>query len=843
MTVNAYVSTNGNDTDVYYTIATREVSVTNVTQASNGQVTTSTAHGLSPGDHIIFNNLGGMTQLNSTQPEYETRATKTVVVSVVDSTNFTISDNTTGYTAYTSGGVMRQPGATRYTEGSFTVAGAEDIFSVGQIFYCVGIGGMSQHNSTFYRVKAVRENSISIKDVDNGTDVNTSVYSAYNGTGGSLYIYDGFLITNITNANPAVVTANGHNFSNGDYIFINGQDVGDMEEVNGKSYKVQNVSGNTFELANSSGGIDSSVFGTFVDNENTFVREVYATIDAATNGSYSNVKIPYDFIRVEKTSGPTQYTAANCTWTKGSRTVSTSASLVGSIAVGNYISRSSTALDGDDETIYRVTAISSTTITLESNYVGTTGTDTSSIYKYPYATNMNRTTGTVIFYTRGQNIDGGWDVEDCTQDGTTLLGRGTRTSTSWYGIYFNTEGGSLNKINVVESYICAYVLNPNADITNCTFAGGGVYTIQCTSTHLTLDNVFINSNSNASYSSIRLSFGTGVSFNDVKVNSLGTSTAASAFQLSSGDYDFSGVTIDSCYGAGIEFEATSITVRNATIKNCYYGINSNTSKYNLVVDNCDFEGNFRAMYIGTLVNDIIIKNCSFTSNTGHAIYFTSTSNIEVNSCTFESNGEDVYLDQYSGSCKVINCSHTTPSTWAYESNYRAGNVTLINCSIDAPSLSKAYALTAIDQYVVPQYVLQNSFGKTGKIYGRGTIMKDSTITTPSGYDTVAVTFTTTVSALDIDWIVDSRYVSAGQAQDFNFYVRANGSWTGSIIPKLKLNGVTVTTLSAITSISNGSWDTHNITASAGSISEDGLLTLEFEFESNNTQLNFYTDDT
>lgn len=57
-------------------------------------------------------------------------------------------------------------------------------------------------------------------------------------------------ITGITKANPGVVTANGHGFSNGDRIKI--IDVEGMTEVNGHTFLVANVTTNTFELQNTS---------------------------------------------------------------------------------------------------------------------------------------------------------------------------------------------------------------------------------------------------------------------------------------------------------------------------------------------------------------------------------------------------------------------------------------------------------------------------------------------------------------------------------------------------------------------------------------------------------------
>jgi hypothetical protein len=58
-------------------------------------------------------------------------------------------------------------------------------------------------------------------------------------------------ITGITQANPGVVTSTAHGYSNGDTIVISG--VVGMTQVNGKRFKVANVTANTFQLQNIDG--------------------------------------------------------------------------------------------------------------------------------------------------------------------------------------------------------------------------------------------------------------------------------------------------------------------------------------------------------------------------------------------------------------------------------------------------------------------------------------------------------------------------------------------------------------------------------------------------------------
>lgn len=87
-------------------------------------------------------------------------------------------------------------------------------------------------------------------------------------------------ITGITKANPGVVTATAHPFSDGDIIRITG--VQGMTEVNGKVYKVANSAANTFELnTRTDANVNTSAFTTYeIGGE---VRERVTSITGLTH--------------------------------------------------------------------------------------------------------------------------------------------------------------------------------------------------------------------------------------------------------------------------------------------------------------------------------------------------------------------------------------------------------------------------------------------------------------------------------------------------------------------------------------------------------------------------------
>jgi len=164
-------------------------------------------------------------------------------------------------------------------------------------------------------------------------------------------------ISAITKANPAVVTATGHGYSNGDEVVISG--VVGMTEVNGKRFLVANKATNTFELTDKDGtNINSSTFTTYtsggVANKVFEITTPYTTaqlFDLKFAQSADVMYITHPEHEVEKlsrtahtawtltdvdfTNGP--YMDANITTTTlnpGSHTVGTGVAVVASAVTG-----------------------------------------------------------------------------------------------------------------------------------------------------------------------------------------------------------------------------------------------------------------------------------------------------------------------------------------------------------------------------------------------------------------------------------------------------------------------------------------------------------------------------
>lgn len=77
------------------------IGITAIAQDAVGTVTTLVAHNLSSGQVIFVQNVQGMTEVNSSSTPY--------VITFINATQFQLNVNTTGFTAYVSGGTVFQP--------------------------------------------------------------------------------------------------------------------------------------------------------------------------------------------------------------------------------------------------------------------------------------------------------------------------------------------------------------------------------------------------------------------------------------------------------------------------------------------------------------------------------------------------------------------------------------------------------------------------------------------------------------------------------------------------------------------------------------------------------------
>jgi hypothetical protein len=133
-------------------------------------------------------------------------------------------------------------------------------FSNGQTITLSGVSGMTEVNGIPYTVANRTSGTFELSGID------STGFSAYTQAA----------ITNITQANPAVVTtAAPHGYSNGNEITI--FDVVGMTEVNGVTYTIANVTANTFELS----GINSTGFSAYTSDGIAALKTGTATVNTS----------------------------------------------------------------------------------------------------------------------------------------------------------------------------------------------------------------------------------------------------------------------------------------------------------------------------------------------------------------------------------------------------------------------------------------------------------------------------------------------------------------------------------------------------------------------------------
>ena len=230
----------------------------------------------------------------------------------------------------------------------------------------------------------------------------------------------GKTISGATQANPCVVTATAHGYSNGEEVYIAG--VVGMTQLNGKRYTVANITTNTFELTDqvSGTGINSSAFTAYGSAGAAYRVYTLATPYAA--GDLATLKFTQTadtLTLVHPSHAPRNLTrTGHDAWTLATITFAPSISAPASVAVAPQGASGSTTYD------YRVTATAEETFeeSLATSAQTTSGNATLS------TTNFNRitwTSATVEHWNvyRKQNGIYGYigSTEDNTFDDTGIL--------------------------------------------------------------------------------------------------------------------------------------------------------------------------------------------------------------------------------------------------------------------------------------------------------------------------------------------------------------------------------------------------------------------------------------
>ena len=237
------------------------LTITGVTRGATTTIT-SNSHGLSNGQRVFLSAIGGTVELNNRWFIVANKTANTFEIQNASS----VAINSSGYTAYTSGGTASRiiELTTTYTSSQvqeLQFAQSADTLYIVHKDHPLRKLQRSSHTSWTLSTPSITTGPFRTVNGDRTLKIVPSFASA--------------TITNITQANPAVVTTSAtHAFTNGQYVTITG--VVGMTEVNTLSFIVANATATTFELqstdstgftAYASGGtatLSPSAFGTHI---------------------------------------------------------------------------------------------------------------------------------------------------------------------------------------------------------------------------------------------------------------------------------------------------------------------------------------------------------------------------------------------------------------------------------------------------------------------------------------------------------------------------------------------------------------------------------------------------
>lgn len=229
--------------------------ITGITQADPPVVTTSASHGYSDGDEVYITSVVGMTQVNTRSFLVSNKTATTFELQTKDGTDLDASS----FTAYTSGGSCEK---VYQVTTPYLKAELPELHFV----QSADVVTLTHPNHEPRELTRTGDTSWSLDVITFAPTIDypTSLSVAAGGAGSNTYDYKvtarhketgeeslaavggSSSITDITSANPPVVTIGAHPFESGDILLI--ESVGGMTELNDRRFSITYIGPNTFSL-------------------------------------------------------------------------------------------------------------------------------------------------------------------------------------------------------------------------------------------------------------------------------------------------------------------------------------------------------------------------------------------------------------------------------------------------------------------------------------------------------------------------------------------------------------------------------------------------------------------
>ena len=247
--------------------------ITNISQGDPAIVTI-VGHGLSDGDEVFIADVVGMTEVNG----------KRFTISDITTDTFSLKKQTTGtnisslgFTAYSSAGTTGRVFtlATPYLQAELAdlnVVQSADVMTIVHVNHPVKDLTRSDHHvwtltDATFTPQIAAPTGLSVTATTTGSNTDSYTVTAIDAASGEESLAalntNTATITDATSANPVVITATAHGFTDGQDVEINS--LTGLTELNGRRFRVANKSTNTFELNNDGGFLeDGSTYGTYI---------------------------------------------------------------------------------------------------------------------------------------------------------------------------------------------------------------------------------------------------------------------------------------------------------------------------------------------------------------------------------------------------------------------------------------------------------------------------------------------------------------------------------------------------------------------------------------------------
>lgn len=706
----------------------------------------------------------------------------------------------------------------------------------GQVIGIASVGGMTQLNGLRFKIKNTTANTFELTDLS-GVDINSTAFATYT-SGGTITIWRKIAIQGITQANPAVVSAKGHGFNNGEVVVL--EDVGGMTQVNDKFFTVANKTTDTFELSS----INSSGFSAYTSGGTAqFPFKTQNVLSTYYSGTLQGFFYLGDTVVTKSTfrhDSSIQVGSGSIAFQRNSNEITTSVSLVGTVSSGDFIGLTTATLNGcldsGDPTVtrpdiyYKVLTVAAAKITIETKYGGV-DTTVSAINRLRIGTEVIATgsvsANAVSTTLTGITYEGGYDFIHNTAVGRTTGETAFKPATDTGDIYCWSLADTSSVVRYFGFMDAArgIVIAGTGNTVEYCFArsrqyyGFALQSASCAVNYCTgsqsdtYSNFYCNVAATTSYC-----YAVNNSQVTVSLQGVGARAYKCRAECGYGLNSTSTCIIESCLVNDCRTAATSSILL------------SGAGSY--VVDTT-IDGSINGIYIGTSVSSAKIKGCTITNNTTAGISSVQSFMLHIEDCSFSGNVVDIALDTYSSHINVWNCDTNTPTTWFVSRALGTDTVDIRDCTIDAPSVAKAYQIVSGASYNVPQYTLENSFGLSdGLYYANSSYVKDYTVYRTSGYSMKLVN-NTTLTGVVAPIKMLSYGVNSGVGRTISYYLKRDAStWTGTITPRLRLGGTIIKTGSDITSLTT-SWVQYTISVTGAEVTHDGELSLEFTNNSNN----------